>query len=149
MEPRTGHKSAPILSNIAQSFKHIRVKLQNKLGLFSLGSSLALESKSKKISNDQELIQSDPISCPQNQFEFRKTSRIVSVLVYACSHKHETFFKRRGPYCLPTSQISFGFQFFNTLTLTQIANPKVKSYIIGERALNCNPTKKKKRVIYV
>ena len=23
--------------------------------------------KSKKISNDQELIQSDPISCPQNQ----------------------------------------------------------------------------------
>ena len=26
-----------------------------------------LEEKSKKISNDQELIQSDPISCPQNQ----------------------------------------------------------------------------------
>ena len=25
------------------------------------------EVKSKKISNDQELIQSDPISCPQNQ----------------------------------------------------------------------------------
>ena len=25
------------------------------------------EMKSKKISNDQELIQSDPISCPQNQ----------------------------------------------------------------------------------
>ena len=25
------------------------------------------QSKSKKISNDQELIQSDPISCPQNQ----------------------------------------------------------------------------------
>ena len=24
-------------------------------------------SQSKKISNDQELIQSDPISCPQNQ----------------------------------------------------------------------------------
>ena len=23
--------------------------------------------KSKKLSNDQELIQSDPISCPQNQ----------------------------------------------------------------------------------
>ena len=26
-----------------------------------------LVSQSKKISNDQELIQSDPISCPQNQ----------------------------------------------------------------------------------
>ena len=26
-----------------------------------------LRMKSKKISNDQELIQSDPISCPQNQ----------------------------------------------------------------------------------
>ena len=25
------------------------------------------ETQSKKISNDQELIQSDPISCPQNQ----------------------------------------------------------------------------------
>ena len=25
------------------------------------------DTKSKKISNDQELIQSDPISCPQNQ----------------------------------------------------------------------------------
>ena len=27
---------------------------------------------SKKISNDQELIQSDPISCPQNQKEITK-----------------------------------------------------------------------------
>ena len=27
---------------------------------------------SKKISNDQELIQSDPISCPQNQREITK-----------------------------------------------------------------------------
>ena len=26
-----------------------------------------LQEQSKKISNDQELIQSDPISCPQNQ----------------------------------------------------------------------------------
>ena len=26
-----------------------------------------MEGQSKKISNDQELIQSDPISCPQNQ----------------------------------------------------------------------------------
>ena len=26
-----------------------------------------IEIESKKISNDQELIQSDPISCPQNQ----------------------------------------------------------------------------------
>ena len=26
-----------------------------------------IKEKSKKISNDQELIQSDPISCPQNQ----------------------------------------------------------------------------------
>ena len=30
-------------------------------------SSLLLEEQSKKISNDQELIQSDPISRPQNQ----------------------------------------------------------------------------------
>ena len=28
---------------------------------------LTIQMKSKKISNDQELIQSDPISCPQNQ----------------------------------------------------------------------------------
>ena len=28
---------------------------------------IAMDVKSKKISNDQELIQSDPISCPQNQ----------------------------------------------------------------------------------
>ena len=28
---------------------------------------LLIEMKSKKISNDQELIQSDPTSCPQNQ----------------------------------------------------------------------------------
>ena len=28
--------------------------------------------KSKKISNDQELIQSDPTSCPQNQREITK-----------------------------------------------------------------------------
>ena len=27
----------------------------------------SIEKQSKKISNDQELIQSDPISCPQNQ----------------------------------------------------------------------------------
>ena len=31
------------------------------------GVSLGWEKESKKISNDQELIQSDPISCPQNQ----------------------------------------------------------------------------------
>ena len=30
-------------------------------------SSNVFKSQSKKISNDQELIQSDPISCPQNQ----------------------------------------------------------------------------------
>ena len=29
--------------------------------------SLIIAIESKKISNDQELIQSDPISCPQNQ----------------------------------------------------------------------------------
>ena len=29
--------------------------------------SLGASQESKKISNDQELIQSDPISCPQNQ----------------------------------------------------------------------------------
>ena len=34
---------------------------------FSLIISLALHLKSKKISNDQEPTQSDPISCPQNQ----------------------------------------------------------------------------------
>ena len=30
-------------------------------------SSMEFKKKSKKISNDQELIQSDPTSCPQNQ----------------------------------------------------------------------------------
>ena len=29
--------------------------------------SMPIYGESKKISNDQELIQSDPISCPQNQ----------------------------------------------------------------------------------
>ena len=32
-----------------------------------LSDSASMCLKSKKISNDQELIQSDPISCPQNQ----------------------------------------------------------------------------------
>ena len=35
--------------------------------LDSLPTRCVLMMKSKKISNDQELIQSDPISCPQNQ----------------------------------------------------------------------------------
>ena len=35
--------------------------------------------KSKKISNDQELIQSDPISCPQNQ------KGNVGLFVYTCN----------------------------------------------------------------
>ena len=42
-------------------FKH--KKLQTK----QISDKVNLAIKSKKISNDQELIQSDPISCPQNQ----------------------------------------------------------------------------------
>ena len=36
----------------------------------------ARELKSKKISNDQELIQSDPISCPQNKYSYIHISMI-------------------------------------------------------------------------
>ena len=39
----------------------------NKLHNISLKQVLTLSDQSKKISNDQELIQSDPTSCPQNQ----------------------------------------------------------------------------------
>ena len=37
------------------------------IGLVAALSSAIYSIQSKKISNDQELIQSDPISCPQNQ----------------------------------------------------------------------------------
>ena len=33
----------------------------------NLGAYTHIDMQNKKISNDQELIQSDPISCPQNQ----------------------------------------------------------------------------------
>ena len=36
--------------------------------------------KSKKISNDQELIQSDPISCPQNQKEIKNYFEILGYI---------------------------------------------------------------------
>ena len=38
----------------------IRLQIYTTVGLYK-------NTQSKKISNDQELIQSDPISCPQNQ----------------------------------------------------------------------------------
>ena len=41
------------------------LKMENILCFFVL--SLMIYDQSKKISNDQELIQSDPSSCPQNQ----------------------------------------------------------------------------------
>ena len=40
--------------------------LKSRMGVCNL---FLVEIKSKKISNDQELIQSDPTSCPQNQKE--------------------------------------------------------------------------------
>ena len=43
--------------------------------------------KSKKISNDQELIQSDPTSCPQNQKNPRSSMRSIKIL--QSSHFHE------------------------------------------------------------
>ena len=43
-----------------------KVKFENKLENYKTKYGLG-SMKSKKISNDQELIQSDPISCPQNQ----------------------------------------------------------------------------------
>ena len=50
---------------------HLSYHGLNDISLHSVGFELfkkvLLVRKSKKISNDQELIQSDPISCPQNQ----------------------------------------------------------------------------------
>ena len=56
-----GRLSDLILKNVILFF---RVMALCKFGHFKLVSKI---SQSKKISNDQELIQSDPISCPQNQ----------------------------------------------------------------------------------
>ena len=54
-------------------YMHARV-LVNNFTMFSVvnfigrvGTMSFIEMESKKISNNQELIQSDPISCPQNQ----------------------------------------------------------------------------------
>ena len=47
----------PNLEKRDEAKHHRKVFLDNIHGII----------KSKKISNDQELIQSDPISCPQNQ----------------------------------------------------------------------------------
>ena len=54
----TGSSQREILNN---SMLKIQYKHESLIFFF------LLEEKSKKISNDQELIQSDPISCPQNQ----------------------------------------------------------------------------------
>ena len=48
------------------------------LGIRSSVGTLALP-LSKKISNDQELIQSDPISCPQNQKGNNKIHKLTTV----------------------------------------------------------------------
>ena len=54
------HTQVPLLDRSAPFMNDIAV---SKDGVIKLLKGL----KSKKISNDQELIQSDPISCPQNQ----------------------------------------------------------------------------------
>ena len=64
---------------IVSTMKHIENKsctaLEKKkiqLQVISNASTLHDEIKSKKISNDQELIQSDPTSCPQTKREITK-----------------------------------------------------------------------------
>ena len=57
---KTEHTQVPLLDRSAPFMNDIAV---SKDGVIKLLKGL----KSKKINNDQELIQSDPISCPQNQ----------------------------------------------------------------------------------
>ena len=57
---RKGNSVKKRLSDGTLRHIHIQPKSQNSLNF-------RLIVKSKKISNDQELIQSEPTSCPQNQ----------------------------------------------------------------------------------
>ena len=53
-------------TRVALSYKGSEA--DSKLGaIANNGENIASGGQSKKISNDQELIQSDPTSCPQNQ----------------------------------------------------------------------------------
>ena len=53
---------------VAARKKENQNRINDKLHLLFYGKEiLQYHRQSKKISNDQELIQSDPISCPQNQ----------------------------------------------------------------------------------
>ena len=53
--------------------KDLRLKSMSLNGLFvqTISTTVTLHQQNKKINNDQELIQSDPISCPQNQTRTR------------------------------------------------------------------------------
>ena len=55
----TGHSPNDVLVQPVEKLTLIKILLRD--------SKSSKDMKSKKISNDQELIQSDPISCPQNQ----------------------------------------------------------------------------------
>ena len=58
---------------------------------------------SKKISNDQELIQSDPTSCPQNQKGNNEIHKLTAV--YRTEKRQPTYFKRPLPCRMPVSGI--------------------------------------------
>ena len=50
-----------------KNMKKTCIKTEFKEIVLKLATNWQSDKQSKKISNDQELIQSDPISCPQNQ----------------------------------------------------------------------------------
>ena len=54
-----------MMSSITDMINNIAVYMQYLL--YAVTASIPRKEESKKISNDQEQIQSDPISCPQTQ----------------------------------------------------------------------------------
>ena len=57
--------------------------------------------KSKKISNDQELIQSNPTSCPQNQKKITKYKNWQQFTKCTRGEQHEQLFPRQVVIQLP------------------------------------------------
>ena len=77
-------------------------------GLNTLRSKLqsCVKDQSKKISNDQELIQSDPISCPQTKREITKYINWQQFMKGTLGKPNEQFFLDRWPFsCLNLTKI--------------------------------------------